>query len=265
MDHHGLDNTPTENQYIDNLPENDLAAINCCKETIKGIQLLSFYVRNIVSTMAADEIATIIAPSSVTTNPILDSLGDQLDSILLECESCQSIDINSPSSISLLKSNSTKVIASVNTFIRQIFDTMAQRRLSLQHTSQIKYQLGSIVKEKTNGFRGVVVGYTFPLSSNMKSKNSNDKTRGSLFYHLKPDINDVNANFRTGENNMNPFGLDRLFYANEHQLTACTLEESKNGLDFDLDDTGWTFEKGTNECIYIPPDEIKVCLLEHFV
>jgi hypothetical protein len=55
---------------------------------------------------------------------------------------------------------------------------------------------------------------TFPLSPNMESKNFNDRTRGSLFYHLKPDINDVNANFRRGENNMNRFGLERYVYLN---------------------------------------------------
>ena len=90
-----------------------------------------------------------------------------------------------------------------------------------------------------------------------------------MFYHLKPDLSDINDNFRMGSdthhsNTLNPFGFDRIFYATEHQLEKFLHDKSNNRLEINFYQNDWRFEKGENECCYIPSDEIKVRLNVHW-
>ena len=65
----------------------------------------------------------------------------------------------------------------MHTFIHRMFHTMSQRRNAQFSESQIYYPLGSIVKDKTTPTRG---------------------RTSRMFYHLKPDLTDINVYFCMG-------------------------------------------------------------------
>lgn len=234
-------------------------AFESSMQTIRGVQLLALHFKNTIQSNFTDDLETITSSSS-TSLPILDSMIEQLDEILLECLDYENKTIiQSKSSSSRVQMDAARVLADLNEFMVHVLNSASYRRQAMEHLPHMKYRIGSIVREKNHGLRCVITGCTFPVVRTEKNDSQMPKSSPTYFYHLKPDMNDVSQYMKAKGNNMNPFGFDRIIYANEHHLNLCSMEETKYGLNVDLGSDDWKLFKEDKVCRYDPPDEIKVC------
>jgi hemimethylated DNA binding protein len=126
-----------------------------------------------------------------------------------------------------------------------------QRRIHELHKDNLLFHLGSVVKHKLYGFRGVVVEVDPYPKTDVSHWDGLKDIEGDVnnmpFYHVIADLDDTVA----------AFGSERSFrYVCQANLELCPESESKT-LNINLD-RGWVYNNGK----YIAPDFNKFCHLE---
>lgn len=126
-----------------------------------------------------------------------------------------------------------------------------QRRIHKIYKDRLRFRLGSVVKHKVYGFRGVVVEVDPYPKTDVTHWDGLKDVKGDVnnmpFYHVIADLDDTVA----------VFGSERPFrYVCQANLELCPESEQKT-LNINLD-RGWVFKNGK----YIAPDFNKFCHLE---
>lgn len=110
-----------------------------------------------------------------------------------------------------------------------VSETMWKRRLSIEHSHRIRFQVGDLVHHKKFGFRGVVVGWDpFPVIdvSRWDGLQQIENPKDWPFYHVIPDKDDCRETF----------GGERLSrYVCEENLLPCPPERSSLNVDLDAE------------------------------
>jgi len=124
-----------------------------------------------------------------------------------------------------------------------------KRKTAQENEDNIQFPLGSIVKHKKYGFRGVVITWDpFPKADVSKWDGLQD-IEGDVnkmpFYHVIPDLQDT----------VEAFGQERPFrYVCQENLELCP--ESEKAIEVALDDE-WSASDGESE--FTPSDSLKFC------
>ena len=125
-----------------------------------------------------------------------------------------------------------------------------QRRIALKDRERIRFPLGTIVRHKKYGFRGVVVAWDPTPSVDVTRWDGLQDIENPMdqpFYHVIPDKNDC----------IKAFGGERSFrYVIDGNLEPCPSNQSIIDVP-NLDTDEWILNTGTEEWRYDPPDLLK--------
>ena len=125
-----------------------------------------------------------------------------------------------------------------------------QRRIALKDKERIRFPLGTIVRHKKYGFRGVVVAWDPTPSVDVTrwdGLQDIERPMEKPFYHVIPDVKDC----------IKVFGGERSFrYVIDDNLEPCPPNQSIIDVP-NLDTDEWILKTGTEEWRYDPPDLLK--------
>lgn len=136
----------------------------------------------------------------------------------------------------------------------EINNILWQRQRAKENIDRVHFPLGSVVKHKKYGFRGVVTAWDPYPQTDVTNWDGLQDLEGDVhsmpFYHIIPDLNDT----------VKAFGQERPFrYVCQENLILCPEHE----LDIEVTlDEGWSASDGNQE--FVAPDALKFSHFEEF-
>mmetsp|Transcript_9863 Transcript_9863/g.18550 ORF Transcript_9863/g.18550 Transcript_9863/m.18550 type:complete len:808 (+) Transcript_9863:116-2539(+) len=134
----------------------------------------------------------------------------------------------------------------------EINNVVWQRNRAKENKDRIHFPLGSVVRHKKYGFRGVVISWDPYPQTDVSNWDGLQDLEGDVnnmpFYHVIPDLSDA----------VKAFGRERPFrYVCQENLELCP--EIDQDIEVTLDD-GWSASDGMKQ--FIAPDILKFCHFE---
>ena len=202
-----------------------------------------------ISSKLKSHILNLTSPEAFGKSSILSYITKELDHLISGNTSNHADKLDSklrlPSHATSFHQSMTHLRGLLN-IVLYIYDLMWHRQNAILHKNRVPISLGSIVRHKKYGYRGVVVGWDPSPTVDVSRWDGLSDVKGNVnempFYHVIPDNNDC----------LQIFGSERKFrYVCDENIEICHGQILKD-MDFDIGldyADGWDIDEQNNQMI----------------